>query len=452
MQTETLSPQFLRKRRFFLVLPLLLLPFTTLLFWSLGGGKSDNAQAGQPAAKGGLNLQLPDAYLKDDKSLNKLSYYEKAASDSEKLQAQIKNDPNNLKRKEPTRDETSPFKDTGIFPMVYHSHTENKGLNTSPFDKAGNSDPAETKIYQRLNELNAALNQATTQANKPRGKPDVSRASNIAVNRTDVDRLERMMNSSKEEGNGEDPEMKQLNGMMDKILDIQHPERVTEKIDQRSEKAVVKSYSVKTNGGESNTSLLSNNNSSFNRNDQKQEYTTDGFFSLVDDMEDIAEKSNTIQAVVHETRTVVEGAIVKLRLKSEVAINGAVVPKGSFVYGIASLNGERLLIKISSIRYKASLFPVQLSVVDIDGMEGVYVPGAITRDVAKNSADRAVQSLGMATLNPSLGAQAASAGIEAAKTLMSRKAKLIKVTLKAGYQVFLRDDKEKGAFLDSRQF
>lgn len=86
---------------------------------------------------------------------------------------------------------------------------------------------------------------------------------------------------------------------------------------------------------------------------------------------------------------------------------------------------------------------MQLSIVDMDGIEGVYVPGAITRDVAKGSADRAVQGIGFTTLDPSLGAQAANAGIEAAKTLLSKKAKLVKVTVKAGYQVLLRDEKQK---------
>jgi hypothetical protein len=63
--------------------------------------------------------------------------------------------------------------------------------------------------------------------------------------------------------------------------------------------------------------------------------------------------------------------------------------------------------------------------------------------VAKSSADRSVQTLGVTTLSDSWGAQAAGAGIEAAKGLFSRKVKLIKVTLKAGYSILLRDEKQK---------
>jgi len=43
------------------------------------------------------------------------------------------------------------------------------------------------------------------------------------------------------------------------------------------------------------------------------------------------------------------------------------------------------------------------------------------------------------SLDPSIGQQAASVGIEAAKGLFSKKAKLIKVTVKAGYKVLLMD-------------
>jgi hypothetical protein len=84
-----------------------------------------------------------------------------------------------------------------------------------------------------------------------------------------------------------------------------------------------------------------------------------------------------------------------------------------------------------------------LSVYDMDGMVGIYIPGAISRDVAKASADRSMQTLGVASLDDSWGAQAAGVGIEAAKSFLSKSVKLVKVVVKAGYQVLLRDEKQK---------
>jgi len=86
-----------------------------------------------------------------------------------------------------------------------------------------------------------------------------------------------------------------------------------------------------------------------------------------------------------------------------------------------------------------SLFPVALSAYDLDGMEGLYIPGAIARDAAKQSSNQAIQSMQFMTMDQSLSAQAAAAGVEAAKGLFSKKVKLIKVTVKAGYQVLLKD-------------
>jgi conjugative transposon TraM protein len=152
---------------------------------------------------------------------------------------------------------------------------------------------------------------------------------------------------------------------------------------------------------------------------------------------------NTIQAVVHEDQTLVSGAVIKLRLEDGIYVNGRMIPKGSFVYGTCALNNERLEIKIASIRYLNNILPVSLSVYDLDGMEGLYVPGSIGRDAAKNGVGDAVQSMQMMSMNQSVGTQAASAGVEAAKGLFNHKVKQIKVKVKAGYEVLLKDSNDR---------
>ena len=124
-------------------------------------------------------------------------------------------------------------------------------------------------------------------------------------------------------------------------------------------------------------------------------------------------------------------------------MDGTRIPSNTFIYGVAALKGERLTVKVTSIRHGNSLFPVDLSVHDLDGLDGIFIPGAINRDVAKASADQSMQSLGVTTLDDSWSSQAAGAGIEAAKTLFSKKVKLVKVVVKSGYQVLLKDKKEK---------
>ncbi len=82
---------------------------------------------------------------------------------------------------------------------------------------------------------------------------------------------------------------------------------------------------------------------------------------------------------------------------------------------------------------------MSLKVYDLDGLEGIYIPGAITRDAAKQASAQSIQDVQLYSMDNSLGVQAATAGIEAAKGLFSKKSKLIKVTVKAGYQILLKD-------------
>ncbi len=117
--------------------------------------------------------------------------------------------------------------------------------------------------------------------------------------------------------------------------------------------------------------------------------------------------------------------------------------KGHFVFGKVNISGERLDIAVDGIRHQNSLFPVELQVYSMDGIQGLHIPGAITRKVAKESAGQAVQGFGLTSFDTSLEAQAASAGIEATRSLLSKKAKRIKVTVKAGDRVLLKDKKQK---------
>lgn len=432
MEKQVKTLKEIRQRKFLLVLPLLALPFMTMIFWALGGGKVENVEA-QAAVRKGFNIHLPDANLSDDKPMDKMSYYNQAQLDSIKFLELVKDDPN---YKNITLIDTDEYlsgqEDTFQIPA------DRRGLNRSLYGSRGSNDPHTDKIYRKLAELDREMSKPVPAAMEDEPYDMYQRTpgrgnSSATVNSSDVDRLEQMMNMMNQP-TGEDPEMKQLSGMLDKILDVQYPERVQEKLKQTSEANRGQVFAVSSQTKQNNITLLDT--------DHIAGGTTNGFYSLTG-ATTIEDSQNAIQAVIHETQTIVDGSTVKLRLVNDVFINGIRIPKDNFIFGIASLRGERLGIKITSVRYNNSLFPVELSVYDMDGLDGIYIPGAITRDVAKQSADRSMQTIGLTSLDPSWGAQTASAGIEAAKTLFSRKVKLIKVTVKAGYQVLLRDEKQK---------
>ena len=438
MENKSQSLQYRHNRKFFLFLPLLVLPFTTLLFWSLGGGQGTDAGAGQVSAQVGLNAELPSAYLKDDGALTKLSYYEKAARDSARLEEQLRSDPYYQLLTEEGSGAYRP-NDSLLAMRKREQAVGGNSLNQITHG-AGYTDPQEARVYQKLGELNAVLNQTTAPSKKKSNYSTDDYSARTAINSTDIDRLEQMMNLTKESDSEEDPEMDQLNTVMEKILDIQHPERVKERLKQTFDSSKPLVYAVSTGSDKDNTSLLGSNN-----HNPDHEQASNGFFSL-EENESSIKAGNAIRAVIHETQTVGEGTVVKLRLLSDITVNGTRIPKGTFVFGSANLTSGRLAITVKGIFYKNTFFPVHLSVLDRDGLGGIFLPETNNQDIARQSAERAMQGIGITSLDPSLRAKAATAGIEAARTLMNKKPKQVQIVIKAGYQVLLRDEGQKDTF------
>jgi conjugative transposon TraM protein len=436
---QTHSPKFIRQRKFFTVLPLLTLPFITLFFWALGGGKVTGTQAN--TGPQGFNVNLPDAYLDKGKApQDKLAFYEQAERDSAKLQELMRNDPYYKHRADAGKQSADSSRLLGLATMKVNLGT---GLNPSPYTSTY-MDTNEAKVYNKLDELTKSLNASTEIPPQKAGAAYSTAASDkdFPVSSTEMQRLESLMQNMQSGTGSDDTEMKELDGMLEKVLDIQHPERVQHRLKSLSAQNKGQVFAVAPAVEETPVSLLSGEGADSNSGNRPFSLQHNGFYSL-DDMPGESTGPNAIEAVAAETQELVNGSTVKLKLVHDVYINGTLIPGGSFVYGIASLDGERLTVSVNSIRYQNSLFPVSLSVFDLDGLAGIHIPGAISRDAAKQSGDRAIQSLGMTTFDQSLGAQAASAGIELTRSFLSKKVRLIKVTVKAGYQVLLLDDKQK---------
>jgi len=438
MEKTVYSARFLQQRKFYMMLPVLVLPFLTLIYWVLfvkGAKKQPQAIQSQ-----GLIMSLPDAVLKEDQALNKLSFYERAAADSAKL--------GELIRKDPYRSDSPGYKDS-----LQTGHLAGLGApfaaKKQPVSYRGKTytDAGEVKILKKLKQLDDVLSETSQpEFSQAQARSESMHAKTEQPGETSeaVKKLEALMSTLQQQPSAEDvyedPELKELSGMLDKIISIQNPELAAEKIKGQSQESKGQVFSVREASGEDPVSLLpadSKQDSAVADAVSQIPFEQNGFFGLDETV--TAADQNATAAVIAQTQTVVSGATVKLRLTQDVYIAGTLIPKESFVYGTATLNNERLVIRIESIRHENNLFPVKLSVYDLDGIAGIHIPGAITRDVAKQSLSQDIQGISIGSLDPSLGAQAASAGIQTAKTLMGKKTRLLRVTLKAGYQVLLRD-------------
>jgi conjugative transposon TraM protein len=402
-----------------MVVPLLTLPFVTMIFWALGGGQVAPAQA--TSLNTGLNLNLPDAHFSKGDAANKLGIYEQAKTDSLKFREARENDPYfDLAM-------LSPDSVTDFSSLL----TDGPGLRSTTDLKQPqlSIDETEKRVTERLDQLTKELSKAEQPTPKKAKATQVDPIQSAQFS-SDINRLESMMEMMNK-GDQSDPEMQEISGMLDKILDIQNPERVRERIKEQSVQNRDKVYAVET--------IEASDDVTFLGRQRKTDTITNQFFGLGGEVDYSSDEANVIPVIVHETQELVAGSTVKLRLLADIFINGQLIPKDHFLFGKCDLNAERLTISISSIRCDKSLFPVDLTAFDLDGAEGLYIPGAIARDAAKQSSDQMMQGVQFMSLNPSIGAQAAAAGLQAAKGFFGRKVKTIRVTVKAGYKVLLRD-------------
>ncbi len=140
-----------------------------------------------------------------------------------------------------------------------------------------------------------------------------------------------------------------------------------------------------------------------------------------------------IRAEIYETETVLSGNRVKLRLLEDCNIKGQLVPAGTFIYGICTLGGERVDVEISQIPVTGGFLPVELSVLDMDGLPGLYIPDQASRKVVKNVTGSVRSTTLLGTSTDPLTAVGIQAAGQAAQSLVQvvrqKKVTLLKNTL-----------------------
>jgi len=354
MQPIIISPKMQRQRKVLLLMPLLITPFITLFFWAFGGGKGTSVKAASTQA--GFNMHLPDARLKDQGKLDKMSYYELADKDSARIRQQIERDPYNKNRL--LGDSAGRFASTLT------------GANSA---QTAQESPAssEAMVRRKLAELQVVMDrhQPAESPRVPEHEVPVSPAPAATVSAAD-------------------PEVGQMNVLLEKILDIQHPERLRQPAP--SQISAMKPF-------------------------------------------------RGIPALVDGTQRITQGTVIRIKLLDSVTLGGHLFEKDQLIYGSGNLTNQRYLLSVKSIHVGNAFYPVDLTVFDqVDGLEGISVPEAVTSDALREGAAGGVQGMEIRSLDPSMSAQLAEAGINAAKGLFSRKVRQVKGKVKNGHPVLLR--------------
>ena len=111
----------------------------------------------------------------------------------------------------------------------------------------------------------------------------------------------------------------------------------------------------------------------------------------------IREKENHfVKAVIDENVTGYLGSRIRFRLLEDVFIGKHRIAKGSILYGqISGFTLQRVNLNIVSILNNGEILPVNLSVYDTDGMQGLYVPQSAFREMMRELGENSVQGTTM---------------------------------------------------------
>lgn len=158
--------------------------------------------------------------------------------------------------------------------------------------------------------------------------------------------------------------------------------------------------------------------------------------------EQVVQPKNSIKACVHDAQTVVGETGVRLRLLETAQTPQRTIPKGTIVTANGKFQGGRLQLKITSIELEGNIIPVDITIYDLDGQQGLYVPYSPEMNALTEMAGNMSQTGGTSLmLTQNAGQQVAadlSRGVvQGISGYFAKKVRTPKVTLKAGHQVFL---------------
>lgn len=110
------------------------------------------------------------------------------------------------------------------------------------------------------------------------------------------------------------------------------------------------------------------------------------------------QESNLIQAIIDEEVKATDGSRLRLRLLDDVVINESIIKKGTYLYAqMSGFSSQRAKGSIKSILLDDKIIKVNLSIYDMDGLEGLYIPKSNFREAVKDVGTSALSNTSMLT-------------------------------------------------------
>lgn len=157
----------------------------------------------------------------------------------------------------------------------------------------------------------------------------------------------------------------------------------------------------------------------------------------------INKETNYVKAVIDENSTSYLGSRIRFRLLEDVKADKSLIPKGSILYGqISGFSLQRVNLNIVSVLINGEIIPINLSVFDVDGMQGLYVPQSAFREMMRTFGTNSVQGNTLQSGSEDFFKSMASNLFTSASQTISNIIRKNKAKLKFNTYLYLINEKE----------
>ena len=152
---------------------------------------------------------------------------------------------------------------------------------------------------------------------------------------------------------------------------------------------------------------------------------------------------NFIKAVIDENHKGYLGSRIRFRLLEDINVGKHKINKGTILYGqISGFSLQRVNLNVVSILKDGNILPVNLSVFDMDGMKGLYIPQSDFREMLREMGSNSVQGTQMDSGGESFFTSLFSSLFSSTSKTIASMIRQNKAKLKYNSYLYLINDKE----------
>ena len=150
-----------------------------------------------------------------------------------------------------------------------------------------------------------------------------------------------------------------------------------------------------------------------------------------------------IKAVIDENTKGYLGSRIRFRLLEDINVGKHKINKGTILYGqISGFSLQRVNLNVISILKDGNILPVNLSVFDMDGMQGLYIPQSDFREMLREMGSNSVQGTQMDRGGESFFTSLFSSLFSSTSKTIANMIRQNKAKLKYNSYLYLINDKE----------